>query len=69
MIRKVHIPRWSVRGVPLATFHPKGTNYWNSRALPLFCRKWRGLRLKGPGWRCKRDKAIDEAFRFLGWKE
>ena len=62
MIRKVHIPRWSVRGEVLANLHPK------CRVLPLFCRKWRGLRLRGKGWACKRDKAIDDAFRFLGWK-
>lgn len=68
MIRKVHMPRWSVRGVPLAPFYPKTTNQYNSRVLPLFCRKWRGLRLRGKGWACKRDKAIDDAFRFLGWK-
>jgi hypothetical protein len=68
MIRKVHIPRWSVRGVPLATFHPKDRTSWNCRTSPLFLRKWRGLRIRGKGWQYKRDCAIDEAFRFLGWK-
>jgi hypothetical protein len=47
VIRKVHIPRWSVRGVPLATFHPKTSTRFNCRTSPLFCRKWRGLRWRG----------------------
>ena len=68
MIRKVHQPRWGVRGEVLSNLWPKGANYYTCRALPLFCRKWRGLRIRGKGWACKRDKTIEEAFIFLGWK-
>lgn len=70
--RKVMRPRWPINTVegdpPSATFCPRYLTHFNCRTGHLFLRKWRGLRIRGPGWRCKRDKAIDEAFRYLGWK-
>jgi len=67
--QRIRTPRYSVHGEVLATFWPKGCNRYNCRIGFLVARKRRGLRLKSRAWKWKRDCAIDEAFRFLGWKE